>query len=66
MIRHEAHALANLLLGRNDLPRVVETRRLWEEKVEPTVDVDAEESPLLPDEPGPPPSADPAEEGPPC
>jgi len=30
-IANEAHALANRLLGRNDLPRVVETRRLWGE-----------------------------------
>jgi CRISP-associated protein Cas1 len=28
-IAHEAHALANRLLGRLDLPRVVETRKLW-------------------------------------
>lgn len=31
MIAHEAHALANRLLGRDDLPRVVETRKLWDE-----------------------------------
>src|SRR5262249_17237066 len=31
MFQHEAHALANVLLGRRDLPRIVETRRLWEE-----------------------------------
>ena len=30
-IAHEAHALANRLLGHNDLPRVVETRMLWDE-----------------------------------
>ena len=30
-ISHEAHALANRLLGRNDLPRVVETKQLWNE-----------------------------------
>lgn len=30
-IAHEAHALANRLLGRDDLPRVVETRKLWDE-----------------------------------
>lgn len=30
-IAHEAHALANRLLGRDDLPRVVETRELWDE-----------------------------------
>jgi CRISP-associated protein Cas1 len=31
IIRHEAHALANTLLGKGDLPRVVETRQLWDE-----------------------------------
>jgi CRISPR-associated protein Cas1 len=31
VIRYEAHALANRLLGKLDLPRVVETRRLWDE-----------------------------------
>jgi CRISPR-associated protein Cas1 len=31
VIRWEAHALANRLLGKDDLPRVVETRRLWDE-----------------------------------
>jgi CRISPR-associated protein Cas1 len=30
-IQYEAHALANRLLGRLDMPRVVETRRLWDE-----------------------------------
>jgi CRISPR-associated protein Cas1 len=63
VIRHEAHALANLLLGRDDLPRVVETRKLWEERAEAALDADEEESPLLPDELGP---AEPAEEEPPC
>jgi CRISPR-associated protein Cas1 len=31
VIRFEAHALANRLLGKADLPRVVETRQLWDE-----------------------------------
>ena len=31
VIQHEAHALANALLGKRDLPRVVETRQLWDE-----------------------------------
>ncbi len=31
VIRCEAHALANRLLGKTDLPRMVETRRLWDE-----------------------------------
>jgi CRISP-associated protein Cas1 len=30
-IAHEAHGLANRLLGRTDMPRVVETRKLWDE-----------------------------------
>jgi CRISPR-associated protein Cas1 len=29
IIQHEAHALANKLLGRNDMPRVLETKQLW-------------------------------------
>jgi CRISPR-associated protein Cas1 len=32
VIRHEAHALANALLGKSDMPRVVETRKLWGEE----------------------------------
>jgi CRISPR-associated protein Cas1 len=31
IIRHEAHGLANALLGKCDMPRVVETRVLWAE-----------------------------------
>jgi CRISP-associated protein Cas1 len=31
VIRFEAHALANRLLSKSDLPRVVETRQLWDE-----------------------------------
>ena len=30
-IAHEAHALANRLLGKTDMPRIVATRVLWEE-----------------------------------
>jgi CRISPR-associated protein Cas1 len=44
VIRFEAHALANRLLGKDDLPRVVETRRLWDEANEApaaAVDLDA-------------------------
>lgn len=33
-IQHEAHALANRLLGRLDMPRVVQTRGLWDESNE--------------------------------
>lgn len=32
VIQHEAHALANTLLGRKDLPKIVETKDLWEEE----------------------------------
>jgi CRISPR-associated protein Cas1 len=31
IIRHEAHALANALLGKRDLPRVIETQTIWAE-----------------------------------
>jgi CRISPR-associated protein Cas1 len=31
VIRYEAHALANRLLGKMGMPRVVETRQLWDE-----------------------------------
>jgi CRISPR-associated protein Cas1 len=53
-IAHEAHALANRLLGRTDLPRVVETRQLWNEPDAPRdhetqlneeVDLDQSDSP---------------------
>ena len=30
-IAHEAHALANCLLGKNDMPSIVATRQLWDE-----------------------------------
>jgi CRISPR-associated protein Cas1 len=40
LIQQEAHSLANNLLGRTDLPRVVDLRRLWEK----------EETPDIPDE----------------
>jgi hypothetical protein len=40
VIRHEAHALANRLLGKADLPRVVETRQLWDEATGAAVDPD--------------------------
>ncbi len=59
-IAHEAHALANRLLGRNDLPRVVETRKLWDEsKDKPAADE-------LPDEPEDDASDSPPEEAEPC
>lgn len=62
VIQHEAHALANLLLGRTDLPRVVETRKLWEETADPPTDLDADD-PTLPDEEPLPEARD---EEPPC
>ncbi len=38
-IAHEAHALANRLLGKTDMPRIVATRALWEEGTgEPAAD----------------------------
>ncbi len=43
VIRHEAHALANALLGKRDLPRLVETRVLWDE-ANGTPEADVEES----------------------
>ncbi len=52
VIRYEAHSLANRLLGKTDLPRVVETRRLWDESAAavPDLDADDELDPALPDE----------------
>jgi CRISPR-associated protein Cas1 len=32
IIQHEAHALANRLLGKSDLPRVIATRTIWAEE----------------------------------
>lgn len=40
VIQFEAHALANLLLGRDDLPRIVQTRELWQEGREEIPDED--------------------------
>jgi CRISPR-associated protein Cas1 len=47
VIQHEAHALANALLGKRDLPRLVETRVVWAEGNEaaPEVDDEAEDGP---------------------
>jgi CRISPR-associated protein Cas1 len=56
VIQHEAHALANALLGKRDLPRIVETRKLWDEKAAPAAP--AEEEPEdAPSPPEPPPAA---------
>ncbi len=43
VIRHEAHALANALLGKADMPRVVETRVVWEATSSGTVEAPADE-----------------------
>ena len=52
-IAHEAHALANRLLGRNDLPRVVETRQLWDEsKDQPPLDDAIDDADASTDAPG--------------
>lgn len=32
VIQHEAHALANALLGRHDVPKIVETKDIWAEE----------------------------------
>jgi len=32
VIQHEAHAQANALLGRTDLPRIVETEQIFAEE----------------------------------
>jgi CRISPR-associated protein Cas1 len=43
VIQYEAHALANVLLGKRGMPRIVETRKLWEEANEtPASEVDVE------------------------
>jgi CRISPR-associated protein Cas1 len=51
VIRFEAHALANRLLGKADLPRVVETRQLWDEANEVPATETVEET--LAEEEGP-------------
>ena len=43
VIQYEAHSLANALLGRNDLPRVVQTRVLWETDASATAIPDDED-----------------------
>jgi CRISPR-associated protein Cas1 len=48
VIQHEAHALANALLGKTDVPQLVQTRVLWEEGAaaedEPEVEDPGEEA----------------------
>jgi CRISPR-associated protein Cas1 len=49
VVRHEAHALANALLGKNQALTVVETRTLWaEDAVPPPDDEPADEEPAVP------------------
>lgn len=61
VIRYEAHALANRLLGKADMPRIVETQELWREDA-PAV-ADADELDDLPEEPA---DLPPGEEEPQC
>src|SRR5271157_647487 len=42
-IAHEAHALANRLLGKTDMPRIVATRVLWEEGTDEPADEPSDE-----------------------
>src|SRR5262249_55538666 len=44
VIRHEAHALANALLGKRDLPHVVETHKVWGAETEAVAEPAAVES----------------------
>jgi CRISP-associated protein Cas1 len=69
VIRFEAHALANALLGKCDMPRIVETRTLWDEaNVVPAAETEPEPEETPPDEAGADRSAggSPAREEPPC
>jgi CRISPR-associated protein Cas1 len=61
VIQHEAHALANRLLGKADMPSVVETRVLWEQEAAADDEPEAEDpgqeavadDPTAADGPGP-------------
>jgi CRISPR-associated protein Cas1 len=51
VVRHEAHALANALIGRNDALTVVETRDVWGENVTPPANdspLEVDEEPVVP------------------
>ena len=52
-IAHEAHALANRLLGKNDLPRIVATRQLWDESTDapPPDELPDDEPDVISDQP---------------
>jgi hypothetical protein len=54
ILRHEAIALANALLGKCDLPTVVESRKLWDDAAG-TPAPDADDDPTSPDDPEKPP-----------
>jgi CRISPR-associated protein Cas1 len=58
VIQHEAHALANALLGKRDMPRVIETRKIWSDEAKEEEEAAAEmpepETPA--EDPGPPPA----------
>jgi CRISPR-associated protein Cas1 len=45
VIQTEAHALANALLGKNDLPKVVATRELWKDEPGLSADMVADDPP---------------------
>jgi CRISPR-associated protein Cas1 len=51
IIQHEAHALANRLLGKTDLPQVLETRQLWADKPAAATDASPELEEEDPDAP---------------
>jgi CRISPR-associated protein Cas1 len=56
LMQHEAHALANALLGKRDLPRVLETRKIWADETaaaipERTEDAEEETPPDGPEAP---------------
>ena len=52
-IAHEAHSLANRLLGKNDLPRIVATRQLWDESTDapPPEELPDDEPEVISDQP---------------
>lgn len=52
VIQHETHALANVLLGKRDLPRVIQTREVWSDGVTDVESPMPDEEEPPPDEPG--------------
>jgi CRISPR-associated protein Cas1 len=51
IIQHEAHALANALLGKTDIARVVETKKLWADEPPPAAQLAEEPDEDEPDSP---------------